>query len=107
RDRRRGRRGGGRSRDPHRALPPEGRHYVGRRGGAQGLMSHEALLAYVTLFAPLAATIVITLLTLKHKTLSGLIALAGIVAGLVCTGLFAMDVFAGKKVEPHEVEWLK
>jgi NADH-quinone oxidoreductase subunit L len=63
-------------------------------------------LAYVTLFAPFVATVVITLFTLKHKKLSGLIALAGIVAGLVCTILMATEAFGGKPIKPHEIEWL-
>jgi NADH-quinone oxidoreductase subunit L len=63
-------------------------------------------LAYVTLFAPFVATVVITLFTLKMKKLSGLIALASIVVGLVCTILMATDSFAGKTIKPNEIEWL-
>ena len=70
--------------------------------------TNTALLAYLTLFAPLGATVLITLFTLKHKTLSGLLALAGIVTGLVCTIVLATDAFRGG--EPfkgqHEIEWL-
>jgi NADH-quinone oxidoreductase subunit L len=69
-------------------------------------MDRSSLLAYLTLFAPLAATVVITLFTLKHKAFSGFLALAGIVTGLVCTILLATDVFAGTKYPPHEIEWL-
>ncbi len=69
-------------------------------------MDRAPLLAYVTLFAPLGATVVIALFTLKHRTLSGLLALAGIVVGLVCTSLLAADVFAGKTFKPHEIDWL-
>jgi len=66
-------------------------------------------LAYVTLFAPLVATVLITLFTLKHKTLSGLLALAGIVAGLVCSILMATEAFKSGEPfhpKPDEIVWL-
>jgi proton-translocating NADH-quinone oxidoreductase chain L len=62
--------------------------------------------AYLTLFAPLAIAVVITLLTLKQKALSGLLALAGIVLGLGCTIVMATHVFAHESFKPHEIEWL-
>jgi NADH-quinone oxidoreductase subunit L len=65
-------------------------------------------LAYVTLFAPLGATVLITLFTLKHKALSGFLALAAILAGLVCTLVLATDAF--RSGDPfkgvHEIDWL-
>jgi proton-translocating NADH-quinone oxidoreductase chain L len=65
------------------------------------------ILAYVTLFAPLAAAALITLGTLRWKQLSSTIALAGIGAGLVASILLALDVFKGTKPEvPHEITWL-
>jgi NADH-quinone oxidoreductase subunit L len=63
-------------------------------------------LAYVTLFAPFVAAVVITLFTLKHKTLSGLLALGSILLGLGCTVAMATHSFAGEKIAPHEVVWL-
>ena len=48
-------------------------------------MHETAPLAYVTLFAPLAATVLITLFTLKSKALSAALALGGIFLGLGCT----------------------
>jgi proton-translocating NADH-quinone oxidoreductase chain L len=65
------------------------------------------MLAYVTLFAPLVATILITLFTLKHKTLSGLLALGSIVVGLACTIVMATDAFSHEPFQRvHEVTWL-
>src|SRR5262249_8991934 len=71
-------------------------------------LTRADVLAYVTLFAPLVATVVITLFTLKHKALSGLLALGGIVAGLVCTLMLAPDAFRGGEPfhRQHEVVWL-
>src|SRR5687768_4857971 len=71
-------------------------------------LTRTDVLAYVTLFAPLVATVLITLFTLKSKGLSAALALAGIAAGLACTILLALDVFTSQ--EPfhrhHEITWL-
>ena len=69
-------------------------------------MDRSALLAYVTLFAPLAATVLITLGTLRMKALSGLLALGSVVLGLGCTIALATHVFAGETIKPHEFTWL-
>jgi NADH-quinone oxidoreductase subunit L len=71
-------------------------------------MDRNAVLAYVTLFAPLVATVLITLGTLRLKALSGMLALASIVLGLGCTIAMAVPVFTSH--EPfqlvHEFTWL-
>ena len=65
-------------------------------------------LAYVTLFAPLGATALITLATQRMKAVSGMIALAAILTGLVCSGLMAVEVLASDTPYNvvHEITWL-
>ena len=69
------------------------------------LTETQRLCAYVTLFAPLGATVIITLFTLKSRTISGLLALASIVAGLVCTVVLAKDAFR-HEVPSRTRSWL-
>ena len=76
-------------------------------------MNHELtrtdVLAYLTLFAPFVATVLITLFTLRSKAASAGLALAGIGTGLVCTILLAADVFGSAepfRPPPHEIVWL-
>jgi len=72
-------------------------------------VQHDALLAYVTLFAPLAACVLITFFGLRSKALATVLALGGIGAGLVCSILMATHAFAhGEKPfsEIHEFTWL-
>ena len=64
-------------------------------------MNDTATLAYVTLFAPLAATVLITLFTLKSKAMSMALALGGIVLGLACSAVMATHVFGGHAGPPQ------
>jgi proton-translocating NADH-quinone oxidoreductase chain L len=68
-------------------------------------------LAYVTLFAPLVATALITLFTLKSRAISMALALGGIVTGLVCSIGMATHAFGGHGEESfravHEFTWLQ
>jgi proton-translocating NADH-quinone oxidoreductase chain L len=69
----------------------------------------NATLAYITLFAPLAATAVITLFTLKQRALSAALSVGGIAVGLVCSILMAVRVF-GAHGAPEPVDpiiWLQ
>jgi NADH-quinone oxidoreductase subunit L len=72
------------------------------------MKEHVDLLAYVTLFAPFVATVLITLFTLKHRALSAALALGGILAGLVSTILLAIEVFPAHPPfhHQHEITWL-
>ena len=72
-------------------------------------MNDTATLAYVTLFAPLAATVLITLFTLKSKAMSMALALGGIVLGLACSAVMATRVFGGHAGPPQisEFTWLE
>src|SRR5436190_633920 len=71
-------------------------------------MEKAQILAYVTLFAPLGATVLITLFTLKHKSVSAALALTGIGAGLVCSILMATEAFTSKEPfnSQNEIVWL-
>ncbi len=51
------------------------------------------LLAWVTLFAPMAACVLITLFFLRSKAFSALLAIAGILTSFVCTALLASQIF--------------
>ena len=67
-------------------------------------------LAYVTLFAPLAAAGLITAFSLRNKTLATALAWLGIGAGAVCSLLMAQQAF-GYHEKPysvaHQVVWLE
>ncbi len=66
-------------------------------------------LGYVILFAPLLAAVCITLFTLRHKAVSGAIAVLGMAAALGANVLVALEVFRSPAgfVSIHELEWLK
>ena len=51
------------------------------------------LLAWITLFSPLAACVVITLFFLRSKTLSAFVAIAGILTSFVCCVLLFTQIF--------------
>ena len=71
-------------------------------------MENHELLGYIALFAPFAAVVLITLLTLKSKATSAGLAVLGMVVSLAATALLGMDVlFAdGPVFEPFNVDWL-
>ncbi len=52
-------------------------------------------LAWITLFSPLVACILITLFFLKSKSLSSLTAIAGILLSFICTILLFLQIFHG------------
>ncbi len=65
------------------------------------------LLAYIALFAPFIACVVITLGTLKHKALSGWIAVLGIGAVLAATAMLGPDAFGDSAyVRVHDWSWI-
>ncbi len=51
------------------------------------------LLAWIAFFAPLTACVLITLFFLRSKTLSSLVAIAGILISFACTVLLAAQIF--------------
>ncbi len=71
-------------------------------------MANLELYGYVILFAPLVATVLITCLTLKHKALSGWVAIAGMLAALTANALMAAEVFSAEPgfTRVYEIEWL-
>ncbi|MCE9636917.1 MAG: NADH-quinone oxidoreductase subunit L, partial [Planctomycetes bacterium] len=54
---------------------------------------NPATLAYITLFAPLAATVIITLFTLKSRALSAALAIGGIATGAICSLMLCLEAF--------------
>jgi NADH-quinone oxidoreductase subunit L len=64
-------------------------------------------LAWIALFSPLGACILITLFFLKSKNLSSLTAIAGILTSFVCTLLLASQMFgAHPAAAQHSVPWI-
>ncbi len=55
-------------------------------------MDNPELLGYIALFAPFVAVVLITLLTLKSKSLSAGLAVLGMVVSLAATAMLGMDV---------------
>ena len=70
-------------------------------------MDHQTL-GYVALFAPFAACVLITLLTLRSKAASAGVAVLGIVASLAATALLAKDVLLSHEIvrTAYEIDWL-
>ena len=62
---------------------------------------------WLTLFAPLVATVLITLFTRRWKGLSATLSIGAIVLGFVLSlRLFALLAFQGQQHWPHTIQWL-
>jgi NADH-quinone oxidoreductase subunit L len=62
---------------------------------------------WLTLFAPLVATVLITLFTRRWKGLSATLSIGAIVIGFVLSlRLFALLAFQGQQHWPHTIQWL-
>ena len=65
-------------------------------------------LVWIAFFAPLAACVLITLFFLNSKTLSSLIAIAGILTSFVCSCLIFTQIFQANPVSPlqQSLTWI-
>ena len=62
---------------------------------------------WLTLFAPLVATVLITLFTRRWKGLSAMLSIGAILLGFVLSlRLFALLAFHGQQHWPHTIQWL-
>ena len=65
-------------------------------------------LAWIALFAPLAARIIITLFLLRSKNLASLTAIAGILLSFACTLTLALQIFQAHPAAQvqHSIPWI-